>query len=78
MSSLKIPRKYHHLVYGVIQSGVTCAVASGISSYSAVASEQYFAYWFRSWIVSWVFMLPVVVLASPYIRKLANKFTHNE
>ena len=78
MSSLKVPKKYHHLVYGVIQSGITCAVASGISSYGAVALEQYLEYWFRSWIVSWVFMLPVVVLASPYIRKLANKFTHND
>ena len=78
MSSLKVPRKYHHLVYGVIQSGITCAVASGISSYGAVALEQYLEYWFRSWIVSWILMLPVVVLASPYIRKLANKFTHND
>ncbi len=78
MSSLKIPRKYQHLIYGVIQSGVTCAVASGISTYGAVSLEQYLAHWFTSWIVSWVFMLPVVVLASPYIRKLANKFTHND
>ncbi|CAM8638688.1 Protein of unknown function DUF2798 [Oxalobacteraceae bacterium] len=78
MNTLKIPRKYHHLVYGVIQSGVTCAVASGISSYGAVALEQYLAHWFKSWIVSWVIMLPVVVLASPYIRKLANKFTHTD
>lgn len=64
-----ISRKHSHLVFGVLQSGLTCLIASGIASYPSVS------HWLASWIVSWVTMLPVVVLAAPLIRRLSFALT---
>ncbi len=66
-----IPVRYAHLVYGVIQSGVTCGVATGISSLGNTVDDRWL-HWLQSWAVSWGLMLPVVVLVSPLIRKMAS------
>ena len=34
---LGIPRRFSHFVYGVIQSGLTCAIAAGIASFPFIA-----------------------------------------
>ncbi|ABE42491.1 DUF2798 domain-containing protein [Polaromonas sp. JS666] len=73
---IKIPKNFAHLVYGVLQSGLTCAVATGISSVGSTSLEAYMLHWLKSWVLSWLFMLPVVVLASPLIRRLADKLIH--
>ena len=72
---LKFPKEHAHLVYGVLQSGLTCAVASGITSLGAISWQLFLAHWLKSWALSWAFMLPVVVLASPFIRELASRLT---
>jgi len=64
-----IARKHSHFVFGVLQSGLTCLIASGIASYPSVS------HWLASWIVSWITMLPVVVLAAPLIRRLSFALT---
>ncbi|OAJ52597.1 hypothetical protein A6V36_13875 [Paraburkholderia ginsengiterrae] len=71
----KIPKQYSHFVYGAIQSGVTCAVASAIASMQFVAEGTFMSHWLRSYFFSWVAMLPVVVVAAPSIRWLANRIT---
>ena len=75
---LGIPRKYSHFVFGVIQSGLTSAIAAGIASLSLMASGQFLSNWMRSWLVSWVLMLPVVLFAAPAIRKLSLLLTQEE
>jgi Protein of unknown function (DUF2798) len=61
---LGIPRRYSHFVFGLIQSGLTSAIASAIASLP-VRSTGYFAmHWLQSWLVSWLLMLPVVVFCS--------------
>ena len=66
---LGIPRRYAHFVFGVIQSGLTSAIAAGIASLSLLATGGFLANWVRSWLVSWVLMLPVVLFAAPAIRR---------
>lgn len=73
--SLRIPRRYNHFVFGVIQSGLTCLIAAGIASYPAAGAAQFMEHWLLAWLVSWTMMLPVVVLAAPFIRSLANYVT---
>ena len=34
-----IPRRYSHYVFGVIQSGLTCAVAAAIASFLSYPKE---------------------------------------
>lgn len=68
---LRVPRRHAHFVFGVIQSGLTSAIAAGIASYPAFASGTFFSHWLASWLISWLVMLPVVLFAAPFIRRLA-------
>ncbi len=74
---LGIPRRFGHFVFGVIQSGLTCAIAAAIASYSFIASDLFMEHWIRSWLLSWLMMLPVVVLVAPAIRSLTNMLTRD-
>lgn len=70
-----IPRRYAHFVFGVIQSGLTSAVAAAIASYPFLETGNFALHWLVSWLLSWALMLPVVILAAPGIRRLANVLT---
>jgi len=72
---LGIPRRYSHFVFGVIQSGLTSAIAAAIASRPLMATGQFTAHWLQSWLVAWLMMLPVVIFAAPAIRRLAIAFT---
>ena len=58
-----IPRRYSHFVFAVIQSGLTSLIAAGIASLPVVTVGQFLTHWAISLIISWMMMLPVVVLA---------------
>jgi ABC-type glycerol-3-phosphate transport system permease component len=72
---LGIPRRHSHFVFGVIQSGLTSLIAAAIASYPFIASGQFLGHWLVSWLIAWATMLPVVVLAAPVIRSLADLLT---
>jgi uncharacterized protein DUF2798 len=74
---LGIPRRFGHFVFGVIQSGLTCAIAAAIASYPFIANGIFMELWIRSWLLSWLMMLPVVMLAAPAIRRLTNMLTRD-
>jgi FtsH-binding integral membrane protein len=78
VSMLGIPRRFSHFVYGVIQSGLTCAIAAGIASFPFMATETFMSHWFRSWLVAWIMMLPIVLFAAPAIRNLTHFVTREE
>lgn len=73
--NLRIPRRHGHLVFGVIQSGLTCLVAAGIASYPDSGTARFIEHWLISWLISWLTMLPLVLLAAPAIRVLVNHLT---
>jgi hypothetical protein len=75
---LGIPRRYAHFIFGVIQSGLTSAIAAGIASAPFLAQGSFLVHWLMSWLLSWMLMLPVVVLAAPVIRGLANALTRED
>lgn len=72
---LKISTRYTHFVFSVIQSGLTCAIAAAIASMSLFDSGTFAAQWFKAWLLSWATMLPVVLIAAPVIRRLAEGIT---
>ena len=74
---LGIPRRYSHFVYGVIQSGLTCAIAAAIASFPLMTAGTFVAHWLQSWLVAWVTMLPIVLFAAPAIRHLTNILTQD-
>jgi hypothetical protein len=51
---LRIPRRYSHFVYGVIQSGLTCAIATGIANVPFLAAGSFVIHWLQSWFVAWI------------------------
>jgi hypothetical protein len=74
----RIPRRYLHFVYGFIQSGLTCGIASAIAGFPFMASSNFVLHWLQAWLFSWLLMLPVVLLAAPAIRRLAQAVTTEE
>ncbi len=73
-----IPRRYSHFVFGVIQSGLTTVIATGIASFPDSSLAQYFIHWLVSWLIAWIAMLPVVILAAPGIRALTVAITRDD
>ncbi len=70
-----IPRRYAHFVFGVIQSGLTTAIASAIASRAFIAQGVFLGHWLGSWGLSWLLMLPIVIIAASPIRRLADRLT---
>jgi hypothetical protein len=72
---LRIPRKYGHFVYGVIQSGLTSAIAAGVASMPLFGTFAFIENWFGSWLIAWMTTIPIVMLAAPGIRRLVFALT---
>jgi hypothetical protein len=67
----KIPRRYSHFVFSVIQSGITCSIAAAVASAPFFAEGSFLTHWARAYLTAWMIMLPVVIVAAPFIRKVA-------
>lgn len=72
---LRIPRKYGHFVFGVIQAGLTSAIAAGVASISFLGTFAFVENWLGSWLISWMTTIPIVLLAAPGIRRLVLALT---
>jgi hypothetical protein len=67
----RLPKRYDHFVFSVIQSFLTSAVATAIA-HSTDAAAVFLGHWARSWLLSWVTLLPIVLLAAPVIRRMVE------
>jgi len=70
-----IPARFGHHLYGVIQSGLTCAVATGTAVAARWNGTESLLDWLGAWIVAWIIILPVVLLAAPLIRATVARLT---
>jgi Mn2+/Fe2+ NRAMP family transporter len=70
-----IPRRYSHFVYGIIQSGLTSAVAAAVASAPFYKEGIFWSYWLQASLLAWFVMLPVVLFAAPAIRRLTEMLT---
>jgi hypothetical protein len=73
-----IPRRHSHFIFAVIQAGLTCLIAAGIASFPVLTMSQFLAHWLLSWVIAWATMLPVVLLAAPFIRAVSVALTREE
>ena len=74
---LRLEPKHASQLYGTIQAAITSAVATGIASYQLVGLEvDFFVNWAGSWLISWLMMLPVVILVSPVIQRAVLALTN--
>ena len=74
MTIPRLPKRYGHFVFAVVQACLTCGIASGIS-HAADPARTFVAHWLVSWSLSWAAMVPVVLLATPLIRKVVMLMT---
>ena len=72
---LRIPRRYGHFVFGVIQSGLTTAIATAITSLPFLAESTFLLHWLGAWEMALAAMTPDVLLAAPFIRRLVEVLT---
>jgi Protein of unknown function (DUF2798) len=73
---LRIPRKDADFVFGLIQSGLTSAIAAGAASIPFLGNAFAFVEnWLGSWLIAWMTTIPIVMLAAPAIRRLALALT---
>lgn len=58
------------MLYGVVQSALTTGIATMIGSWRLSQTLADFLFnWATSWLMAWLTMLPVVIFASPAIRR---------
>ena len=69
---LSIPKRYSHFLFGLIQSGFTCAIAAAIASAPFMYHGIFISHWLKSWIIAWATMIPFVLLATPLIRRTVD------
>ena len=72
---LNISKRYSHFLFGIIQSGFTCAIAAGIASAPFMHNGLFINHWFKSWLIAWATMIPFVLLATPLIRRAVDVLT---
>jgi uncharacterized membrane protein len=72
---LAIPRRYAHVVFGIIQAGLTSAVASAVAVAAGPGAAPALQRWLSAWLLSWTMMLPVVIFAAPFIRRAVEALT---
>jgi amino acid transporter len=73
---IRIARKHSHFVFGGLQAGLTSLIAAGIASFPSPTILQFLGHWLWSWLIAWVIMMPVVMLAAPFIRTVSIALTH--
>ena len=71
-----VPARYSPYLFAVIQSGLTCAIAATFASSAYARSPSFASHWLALWLESWAFMVPVVIIAAPVIRRLIRRLTY--
>ncbi|MEN9707644.1 MAG: hypothetical protein RIQ68_52 [Pseudomonadota bacterium] len=71
---MKIDPAHSHLIFGIVQSGLTSGIASAIATFSGDGGGL--LHWLASWLVSWAAMLPIVIFAAPFIKRLVDHIIH--
>nr|PZN78652.1 MAG: GNAT family acetyltransferase [Pseudomonadota bacterium] len=75
----RLPRRYAHFVYGMIQAAITTAVATTVATRQIASADLHFVlYWIESWSLSLATMLPVVLLAAPIIQRAVYSLTEEK
>jgi len=72
---IKLPKRYGHFLYGVIQSGITTCLATAIATFGQGPLLAAAVRWLEAWLASWSLMIPVVLLIAPFIQRLTILMT---
>ncbi|MGO4581727.1 DUF2798 domain-containing protein [Cupriavidus sp. 2TAF22] len=68
-------KRHGHFIYGIVQSCLTTGITACIASFPFWETGNFMMHWARLWLLSWAAMLPVVVFAAPFIRRITDRLT---
>lgn len=75
-AAMRLPRRYAPFVYGTIQAALTTAVATAIAVRQVAGDgASLLLPWLYAWVLAFVSILPVVVLAAPLIQRAVLALT---
>lgn len=74
----RLSPRYRQHVAGVIQSAITCAIATAIASPSGLSLNALLVYGVKAWLLAWATLIPFVLLATPLIKRLAGLLVEDE
>jgi Protein of unknown function (DUF2798) len=74
----KLNGRFRQQTSAVIQSAITCAIATTIASPAGLSASELLAYEFKAWSIAWMTIVPFVLLATPLIRRLTSLLVQEE
>lgn len=73
-----IPQKLEPVLFGFILSGLMSFVVSGISTLITGPGSGFVGLWTSSWLTSWLFAFPIVLMAAPLTRRIVRGLIKQE
>lgn len=72
---IRLTPKFGPMAFGIIQSGMTSGVASGIAGLPQLADGNFVLPWAKAWLLSWLLVAPLVIVAAPFVQRLVQHLT---
>jgi hypothetical protein len=72
---LFIPRTYSHYLFALMQSGISCGIATAIACHPFLEGGSSGIKWLQSWIMAWIVIAPIVLLLAPIIHRVVRALT---
>ena len=71
-----LPERLAPLVYGVIQAAITTGAGTAVAALNAAPKTEVLpVFWLKCWLLSWIAVLPIVILLSPLIQRIVLALT---
>lgn len=68
-----LPKKYEHIAFGLMLSGMMSLLASGFATLISLGlSPEFLLSWLKAWLPSWALAFPVVLIVAPFVRRVLS------
>ena len=68
-----LPRKYEHIAFGFMLSGMMSFLVSGFATLISLGLSPAFPLmWIKAWLPSWALAFPVVLVVAPFVRRVLS------
>lgn len=69
-----LPRKYEHIAFGFLLSGMMSLMVSGFATAISLGLHaDFLKLWLMAWLPSWTLAFPVVLVVAPFVRRILGR-----
>jgi hypothetical protein len=72
---LRIPRRYAHFLFAIMQSALTSSIAAAVASVSFFSQGMFLGHWLHASFLAWLLMLPIVIFFAPFLNRVSVLLT---